>query len=69
MGRSAILLIGTEKTGTTTLQHFLAANRAALAGAAFSTRPSAARSTTPVSPPTPSPRRSATPSARLRRPR
>ena len=30
MSRRAILLIGTEKTGTTTLQHFLAANREAL---------------------------------------
>ena len=35
MGRSAILLIGTEKTGTTTLQHFLAANREALARRGF----------------------------------
>jgi tetratricopeptide (TPR) repeat protein len=31
MGRRAILQIGTEKTGTTTLQRFLAANRAELA--------------------------------------
>lgn len=31
MTRRAILQIGTEKTGTTTLQHFLASNRAALA--------------------------------------
>ena len=35
MGRSAILLIGTEKTGTTTLQHFLAANREVLAARGF----------------------------------
>lgn len=35
MGRSAILLIGTEKTGTTTLQHFLASNREALARRGF----------------------------------
>lgn len=35
MARSAILLIGTEKTGTTTLQHFLAANRPALAERGF----------------------------------
>ena len=35
MGRSAILLIGTEKTGTTTLQHFLAANRPVLAERGF----------------------------------
>lgn len=35
MSRRAILQIGTEKTGTTTLQHFLAANRAALAERGF----------------------------------
>ena len=35
MGRRAILLIGTEKTGTTTLQHFLAANRGPLARRGF----------------------------------
>jgi tetratricopeptide (TPR) repeat protein len=35
MSRRAILLIGTEKTGTTTLQHFLAANRERLAERGF----------------------------------
>jgi Tetratricopeptide repeat len=35
MSRRAILLIGTEKTGTTTLQHFLAANRTALRANGF----------------------------------
>ena len=35
MGRRAILQIGTEKTGTTTLQHFLAANRGPLARRGF----------------------------------
>ena len=33
--RTAILHIGTEKTGTTTLQHFLAENRARLAASGF----------------------------------
>ena len=35
MARRAILQIGTEKTGTTTLQHFLATNRAALEANGF----------------------------------
>jgi tetratricopeptide (TPR) repeat protein len=35
MARRAILQIGTEKTGTTTLQHFLATNRAALKANGF----------------------------------
>ncbi len=35
MSRRAILQIGTEKTGTTTLQHFLATNRAQLARAGY----------------------------------
>ena len=35
MGRRAIVQIGTEKTGTTTLQHFLSANRAHLAELGF----------------------------------
>lgn len=35
MKRRAVLLIGTEKTGTTTLQQFLGSNRAALAARGF----------------------------------
>ena len=35
MSRRAILQIGTEKTGSTTLQHFLAANRASLQANGF----------------------------------
>ena len=51
MSRRAILQIGTEKTGSTTLQHFLAANRAGLAASAGTSIPSsAALQTTPVSP-------------------
>ena len=52
MGRSAILLIGTEKTGTTTLQHFLAANREVLRWRGFVYPSFCGPSTTPGSPPT-----------------